>query len=214
MPVVVHGLDLEVRKGQYLAFVGSSGCGKSTVLKLLLCLYPLDAGERYLVCGGRRLPLDGSWQRLFAYVPQGNHLMSGTVRQIVAFADPDHADDDARLQNALEVACAADFVAALEQGPDTPLGERGLGLSEGQMQRLAIARAVFSDRPVLLLDECTSALDADTEKQLLANLRRMTDKTVLIVTHRPEALHICDAVAHFAADGCTVTPLPKGDTHA
>lgn len=82
------------------------------------------------------------------------------------------------------------------------------------MQRLAIARAVFSDRPVLLLDECTSALDADTEKQLLANLRRMTDKTVLIVTHRPEALHICDAVAHFTADGCTVPPLPKGDTHA
>lgn len=210
MPVVIRDLDLEVRKGQYLAFTGSSGCGKSTVLKLLLCLYPLDAGQRYLVCDGRRLPLDGSWQRLFAYVPQGNHLMSGTVRQIVTFADPDHADDDARLQAALQTACADDFVAALEHGPDTLLGERGLGLSEGQMQRLAIARAIFADRPVLLLDECTSALDAATEQRLLRNLRRMTDKTVLIVTHRPEALHICDGVVEFTADGCTLTPLPKG----
>lgn len=211
MPVVVHNLNLEVRKGQYLAFVGSSGCGKSTVLKLLLCLYPLDAGERYLTCGGKRLPLDGSWQRMFAYVPQGNHLMTGTVRQIVSFADPAHAGEDARLQNALRVACADAFVAELEQGVDTPLGERGLGLSEGQMQRLAIARAVFSERPILLLDECTSALDAATEQRVLANLRRMTDKTVLIVTHRPEALKICDAVVEFTADGCAVHPLPKGE---
>lgn len=209
MPVVVHGLDLEVRKGQYLAFVGGSGCGKSTVLKLLLCLYPLDEGERYLVCGGRRIPLDRSWQRLFAYVPQGNHLMSGTVRQMVAFADPAHAGDEARLQNALQVACADGFVAELEQGVDTLLGERGLGLSEGQMQRLAIARAVFSERHILLLDECTSALDAATEQRVLANLRRMTDKTVLIVTHRPEALKICDAVVEFSADGCTVHCLKE-----
>lgn len=212
MPVVLHDLDLEVRKGQYLAFVGGSGCGKSTVLKLLLCLYPLDAGERYLINGGKRLPLDGSWQRLFAYVPQGNHLMSGTVRQVVSFADSTREKDEARLQNALRVACADDFVAALDQGLDTPLGEGGQGLSEGQRQRLAIARAVFSDRPILLLDECTSALDAATEQRVLANLRRMTDKTVLIVTHRPEALKICDAVVEFSADGCSVHPLPKGET--
>lgn len=211
MPAVVHGLDLEVRKGQYLAFVGSSGCGKSTILKLLLCLYPLDEGERYLVCGGKRVPLDSSWQRLFAYVPQGNHLMSGTVRQIVSFADAAHAQEDARLQKALRVACADGFVEELEQGVDTPLGERGQGLSEGQMQRLAIARAVFSERPILLLDECTSALDAATERQVLANLRGMTDKTVLIVTHRPEALKICDAVVECTPDGCTLHPVKKGD---
>lgn len=213
MSVVIHNLNLEVRKGQYLAFVGGSGFGKSTVLKLLLCLYPLDEGSRYLVCGGRKIPLDGSWQRLFAYVPQGNHLMSGTVRQIVTFADPAHAGDDARLQKALQVACADSFVAGLEKGVDTPLGERGMGLSEGQMQRLAIARAVFSKRPILMLDECTSALDAATEQQVLANLHRMTDKTVLIVTHRPEALKICDAVVEFSADGCTVHSLKKkGET--
>lgn len=212
MPVVVHGLNLEIQKGQCLAFVGGSGCGKSTVLKLLLCLYPLDEGERYLLCGGRRLPLDKSWQRLFAYVPQGHHLMSGTVRQIVSFADPDHGGDDERLHKALQAACAAEFVAELEQGVDTPLGEHGHGLSEGQMQRLAIARAVFSGRPILLLDECTSALDAATEQRVLDNLHRMTDKTVLIVTHRPEALKICDAVVKFSADGCTVQPLRKGET--
>lgn len=210
MPVVVHGLNLEVRKGQYLAFVGGSGLGKSTVLKLLLCLYPLDEGKRYLVCGGRQIPLDGSWQRLFAYVPQDNHLMSGTVRQIVTFADPAHAGDDVRLQKALQVACADSFVEGLEKGVDTLLGERGMGLSEGQMQRLAIARAVFSERPVLMLDECTSALDAATEQRVLANLRRMTDKTVMIVTHRPEALKICDAVVEFSENGCTVRPLKEG----
>lgn len=135
--------------------------------------------------------------------------MSGTVRQMVAFADPAHAGDEARLQNALQVACADGFVAELEQGVDTLLGERGLGLSEGQMQRLAIASAVFSERPILLLDECTSALDAATEQRVLANLRRMTDKTVLIVTHRPEALKICDAVVEFSADGCTVHCLKE-----
>ena len=87
---------------------------------------------------------------------------------------------------------------ALEQGLDTPLGERGAGLSEGQLQRLAIARAVFSDRPILLLDEATSALDEATEVQLLANLRQMTDKTVLIVTHRPAALAIVDRIVELA----------------
>lgn len=86
---------------------------------------------------------------------------------------------------------------ALEQGLDTPLGERGAGLSEGQLQRLAIARAVFCDRPILLLDEATSALDETTEAQLLANLRQMTDKTVLIVTHRPAALAIVDRVVEL-----------------
>ena len=126
--------------------------------------------------------------------------MSGTIRQIVAFGDPDAMAQDARLAEALDIACASGFVAALEDGLDTRLGERGCGLSEGQMQRIAIARAVFSGRPVLILDESTSALDEDTERQLLANLRRMTDKTVLIITHRPAALEICDRQITMAAE--------------
>ena len=105
--------------------------------------------------------------------------------------------NDERIHQALRKACADDFVAELDGGIDTLLGERGTGLSEGQMQRIAIARAIYSESPILLLDEATSALDADTEKMLLQNLRNMTDKTVVIVTHRPAALEICDRVIDF-----------------
>ena len=118
--------------------------------------------------------------------------MSGTIRQIVAFGDPEATQQVQRLERALRIACANEFVSALENGIDTLLGERGCGLSEGQMQRIAIARAIFSERPILILDESTSALDEATEQKLLTNLRRMTDKTVLIITHRPAALRICD----------------------
>ncbi len=202
MPTVLRDLTLSIGKGETVAFTGHSGCGKSTVLKLLMCMYRLDAGERYLQDkAGREQPLSANWRRLFAYVPQGNQLMSGSIRELVSFADPQGAGDEARLWSALEIACAKDFVSEQEKGLDTLLGERGAGLSEGQMQRLAIARAVFADSPVLLLDEATSALDEQTEKQLLENLRQLTDKTVLIVTHRPAALSICDRVIHFTEGG-------------
>jgi ATP-binding cassette subfamily B protein len=133
-------------------------------------------------------------------VPQGNQLLSGTIREIVAFGDAEGMRQEEALRQALRVACAADFVDALDKGLDSPLGEGGAGLSEGQMQRIAIARAVFSDRPVLLLDEATSSLDAETERQVLENLRAMTDRTVLIVTHRPAALAICDARIDLAGE--------------
>ena len=196
MPEVLTGFTLHIQAGEYVAFTGRSGCGKSTVLKLLAGLYKPDAGQRYFICAGQRVPLDDSWQKLFAYVPQGNHLISGRIRDVVALAEPEAGGDEARLHRALDIACAG-FVYELEQGPDTVLGERGAGLSEGQLQRLALARAVFSAHPVLLLDEATSALDEATERQVLANLRTMTDKTVLIVTHRPAALDICDRVVRF-----------------
>ena len=189
---VISRLNIEVKKGEYVAFTGHSGCGKSTLLKLLMCLYPLDAGELYLRGVNGETPLTPAWRGLFAYVPQGNQLMSGTIREIVAFGDPGAMAQEDRLARALDIACAGEFVSRLENGLDTRLGERGCGLSEGQIQRIAIARAVFSDRPVLILDESTSALDEDTERRLLSNLRRMTDKTVLIITHRPAALAICD----------------------
>ena len=189
---VISHLNVEIRKGEYVAFTGHSGCGKSTLLKLLMSLYPLDAGERYIRGVHGETALTSAWRGLFAYVPQGNQLMSGTIREIVAFGDPDAMAQEERLARALDIACTGEFVGALENGLDTRLGEHGCGLSEGQMQRIAIARAVFSDRPVLILDESTSALDEATESRLLSNLRRMTDKTVLIITHRPAALGICD----------------------
>lgn len=204
MPAALDGLTLEIRKGEYVAFTGYSGCGKSTVLKLLMCVFRPDGGERYFVDGaGHRQALTSAHRRLFAYVPQGNRLMSGTVREAVAFAAREAAGDDRRLCRALKIACADEFVSALPEGADTLLGERGAGLSEGQMQRLAIARAVFSDSPILLLDEVTSALDEPTEQQVLRNLREMTDRTVIIVTHRPAALEICDRVLEFTENGVT-----------
>ena len=199
MPQVFEHVDLTVGKGEYIAFTGPSGCGKSTVLKLLLSLYPLDSGERYLRTAGGERPLTGAWRTLFAYVPQGNHLLSGSIREIIAFGDETRMQDDTRLWRALEIACADGFVHSLSTGIDTVLGERGAGLSEGQMQRIAIARAICSDCPVLLLDECTSALDDATEAQVLRNLRAMTDKTVLIVTHRSAALSVCEKQVAFSA---------------
>lgn len=202
--VVLKDINLEIKKGQYVGFTGPSGCGKSTVLKLFLGLYPLDEGERYLQFKGEREPLHSAWQKLFAFVPQGNHLMSGTIREIVAFSDKEAAGDDERIMEALEIACAREFVEELPEGVDTRLGERGTGLSEGQMQRLAVARAVFSQNPVLVMDEATSALDEKTERELLCKLRSMTDRTVLFVTHRPATLDICDIQVRFRPDGVDI----------
>ncbi|MGN0297747.1 MAG: ABC transporter ATP-binding protein [Lachnospiraceae bacterium] len=207
MPIVLKEINLELRKGEYISFIGPSGCGKSTVLKVMMCLYPLDSGERYLATEEGEQPLDTKWQKLFAYVPQGNHLMSGSIREIVALSDKEKMQDEKRIRRALTIACAIEFVDRLEQGVDTLLGEHGLGLSEGQMQRLAIARAIFSERPILMLDECTSALDETTERKVLTNLRSMTDKTVLIVTHRTAVLQICDKVVMFTENGCTINQL-------
>ena len=202
MPEVLQSISLEVKKGEYVAFTGQSGCGKSTALKLLMCVLRIDSGSRYYRdSSGTEHPLTGAHRRLFAYVPQGNALMSGTIRQVVSLAEPEAASDDQRIHNALQVACAEEFVSELEDGIDTQLGERGGGLSEGQTQRLAIARAIFAESPILLLDEATSSLDEPTELRLLDNLKKLTNKTVLIVTHRPAALSICDRVLQFTEEG-------------
>lgn len=198
---VLRNFNLDIKKGQFVAFTGESGCGKSTTLKVLLSLYPLQSGQAYLRDRkGNKQELNASWRGMFAYVPQGNQLISGTVRQTLTFDDPDLMKQEKRIQKALEIACADQFVAELPQGLDTVLGERGSGLSEGQMQRLSLARAILSERPILLLDEATSALDAVTEERLLENLRSMTNRTVLIITHREAVLDFCDQHIHFAKE--------------
>ncbi|MBP0968830.1 MAG: ABC transporter ATP-binding protein [Oscillospiraceae bacterium] len=202
LPPALEDLNLDIGNGEYVAFTGPSGCGKSTALKLLMCVYEPDSGERYYTDRkGNRYPLTSEYRRLFAYVPQGNVLMNGTIRDVVSFPQPEASHDDERLETALRIACADGFVSELEDGVETMLGERGSGLSEGQMQRLAIARAVFSGSPVLLLDEATGSLDADTESAVLRNLREMTDRTVVIVTHRTAAMDACDRVLEFTESG-------------
>jgi len=137
--------------------------------------------------------IDSGTRQWFSYVPQGNMLMSGTIYEAVDFlhAAPYTREQKERVVQACKIACADEFIRELPDGYDTVLGEKGTGLSEGQIQRIAIARAVYRNAPVLLLDEATSALDDDTEHRLLENLRELGDRTVLIVTHRPAALEIC-----------------------
>lgn len=201
VPVVLNNINLVIRKGEYIAFTGPSGCGKSTMLKLLMCLYPLDSGTRIMETDDGDRPLTAAWRSLFAYVPQGNRLLSGSIREVIAFGDREKMKDEAGILQALRIACADDFVSGLKDGLDTLLGERGHGLSEGQMQRIAIARAVFSEHPVLMLDEAASALDEATAIRLLGNLRKMTDKTVLMVTHRMDQTGFFDKVLAFSKDG-------------
>ena len=200
-PIILRNVSLEIEKGDYVAFTGPSGCGKSTAIKLLLCLYQLDGGCIWIKMNdGRELPLTLDYRRFFAYVPQENHFISGTIREIVAFSENSLMQEEERIWESLRIACAEEFVRELPQGMDTFLGERGLGLSEGQLQRISIARAICSNNPVLLLDESTSALDEKTEEQLLWNLRSMTDRTVLIVTHRTNVLKICNKELVFTEE--------------
>lgn len=214
--VVLQDVSFSIAKGDSMAVTGTSGCGKSTMLKLLMGIYRPQTGTITVILNdGTSIAIE-NMKRLFAYVPQGNFLMGGSVRDVITFgkskdgtadclktdnADRDHADRndmdlDEKLERAVHLACA-DFVYDLPMQLDTILGEKGAGLSEGQMQRIAIARALYADRPVLILDESTSALDQQTERKLLDNLKQLTDKTVLFVSHRLPALEICSKQLHF-----------------
>ncbi len=190
--LILNDFNLKVKKGSYLGITGQSGCGKSTFLKLLMSLYPITEGSRFMETAQGRKELNSSYRALFSYVPQGNQLMKGTIRNVVTFGKEDVSDD--KVWEAIRIACADTFVKQLPEGLDTELGEQGSGLSEGQLQRIAIARAICSGRPVLLLDEATSSLDEATEARLIRNLKEMTDKTLVIVTHRKAALVITDCV--------------------
>lgn len=189
---VLENTSLSVKKGEFVAIEGISGIGKSTLLKLLLSVYQPQKGEIFIRTEKEKISVDRSTRNLFSYVPQGNFLLSGTLRENVAFVAPDAADSD--ILNAAKIACAHEFIRELPQGLDTVIAERGGGLSEGQVQRIAIARAILSGAPVLLLDEATSALDEATEAQLLKNLREMKDVTCIIISHKKAAEQICDKI--------------------
>lgn len=194
---VLESANCEIKKGEIVCLTGASGTGKSTLFKLLLSVYRPTHGEVYLQ-GKTHEQLTAVHRGLFAYVPQGNFLFSGTIYENLTFFsdETDKKVIDEKLKNALKTACA-EFVWELPEGLNTSLSENGGGLSEGQLQRLAVARAVLSDRPILLLDEATSALDGETEKALLENIKNLQGKTCLIVTHRPAALAIADGILHI-----------------
>lgn len=199
---VLHGCDFALNAGEFVGLAGPSGVGKSTLTKLLLGAYMPQSGEAWAQdAGGIRVPLCEA-KGLFAFVPQGNRLMAGTICDTVAFAEQGNGPDLQRVVAACKAACAWDFIRALPQGLDTPLGQRGTGLSEGQMQRLVVARAVYSQAPVLLLDEATSALDAETEREMLANLRALPGRTAVLVTHREATLAACDRVVEICGGSC------------
>lgn len=189
----VSDVNMEIKKGEFAVVAGESGAGKSTSVKLLLGILKPDSGEIYLrTTDGKKHFLGKNSRKLFAYVPQGNLILSGTIRENIAFAS--ETDNEEKIIKAAKIAQIWDFVTTLDKGLDTEIGENGLGLSEGQAQRISIARALMYDAPVLLLDEATSALDSQTEAELLKAVKSMTDKTVIIVSHKQAAFEICDKV--------------------
>ncbi|MCD7864409.1 MAG: ATP-binding cassette domain-containing protein [Lachnospiraceae bacterium] len=190
---VISDASFDIGKGEIIALTGISGIGKSTLLKILLGIYSPVSGRLYADCEEQEVEIDSKTRQWFSYVPQGNMLMSGSIYEAVDFlhAAPYTKSQKERVEWACRIACADEFIRELPNGYDTVLGEKGTGLSEGQMQRIAIARAVYRNAPVLLLDEATSALDEDTEHRLLENLRELDGQTVLVVTHRPAAMEIC-----------------------
>lgn len=187
---ILSGADFSLKKGEFVALVGYSGIGKSTLQKLMLGFYTPDSGEMKAKLTDGELVLGCETRPLFAYVPQTGLLLSGTIRENIAFCCGEVSDE--AIWAAAEVADVSDAIRKQPMGLDTVLGERGSGLSEGQLQRLAIARAVLCDAPVLLLDEATSALDEATEERVLKRLRALPNRTCLCITHRPAALDICD----------------------
>ena len=182
--------------GTKTALMGPTGIGKTTIFRLMLALTTPQQGKLSIYDkSSRQIPVDETTRDYFSFVPQGNTLMSGTIRYNLQIAKPDATDEE--LQDVLHTA-AADFVADLPEGIDTELGERGSGLSEGQAQRIAIARGLLRPGPILLLDEISASLDEQTEHLLYTRLfDRYPQKTMIFITHRPSVSELCNDVLRF-----------------
>ena len=199
---VFAGASLEAHPHEIVALVGPSGEGKTTMLRLLLSLISPCGGESFVASKGDRLRMSPSTRRLFSYVPQGNTMFSGTIAENMRNVKPDATDDE--IMEALKTACAWDFVSRLPDGIDSRVGERGTGFSEGQAQRLSIARSLLRRSPILLMDEATSALDVATERRLLHNIMQDTyPRTCIVTTHRPTVLNLCTRVYAIRDRQCT-----------
>ena len=188
---IVSNLSYDFRPGSCTAILGETGAGKTTVVRLILALLRPQRGSVYIYNKEKEQLLGPLFRANFVYVPQGNTLMSGSIRENLRLGKLDATDEE--MSDALRKSCA-DFVFELPQGLDTSCSEQGGGLSEGQAQRIAIARALLRNRSVMLFDEATSALDPDTERQLLQNILANHDKTVIFITHRSAVVDYCDQV--------------------
>ena len=186
--------------GQIVSIIGPSGGGKTTLLRLLLGIIRPQEGSLEVCAGdGSRLAISPSTRALFSYVPQGNTMFSGTIRENLLLICPEATEEE--LQEVLRLSCAEDFVRELPLGLDTPVREQGGGFSEGQLQRLCIARALLSNAPILLLDEATSALDIETEQKVLNNIMQaQKGRTCIVTTHRPSVLEISHRVYRIRRD--------------
>ena len=197
--VLCHA-TLTAAPGEIVALIGPSGGGKTTMIRLLLGLIRPSEGRALLrTSSGQEIEMNAALRRFFSYVPQGNTLLSGTIAENLRMVKPDATDKE--LEQALRSACAWDFVGKMPEGMASTVGEHGHGLSEGQAQRIAIARALLRDAPVLLLDEATSALDVATERIILRNLvQQYPHKTCIVTTHRPTVIGLCRRV-YQVSDG-------------
>ena len=187
---VLEGISFKAESGETVALTGASGEGKTTIIRIILGLVRPSEGEALLVSPEGETVLSAATRKAFAYVPQGNTILAGTIADNLRMVKPGATEEEMR--RALTLACAIDFVDRLPEGIDSSTGELGHGFSEGQAQRIAVARALLQDSPVLILDEATSALDEAAERQMLANI--VSDgrtKTCIIITHRPATAAIC-----------------------
>ncbi len=189
--IVLHPFDFHTKPGELIAIIGPSGEGKTTLLRLLLGLIHPCGGKAQLIgASGTEYALTAGTRDAFAYVPQGNSVFAGTIADNLRLVVPDATDE--QIMQALDIACALDFVKQLPNGINHRLGAGGRGISEGQAQRVAIARALLRQAPILLLDEATSALDTETEQKLLENLQNCgMIRTCILVTHRPSSADFC-----------------------
>lgn len=198
---VFSGASLSAGPGEVVALVGPSGEGKTTLMRLLLALASPKEGSITLEGAGESMLLSPSARQCFSYVPQGNTMFSGTIAENMRNVKEDAADEE--IINALKLADAWDFVEKLKDGINSPIKERGGGFSEGQAQRLSIARALLRRSPILLLDEATSALDVATERRVISNIMKDDyPRTCIVTTHRPSVLTACDRVYRIADMKC------------
>lgn len=190
---IINDINLTIPYGETIAFVGPSGEGKTTLIRLILALINPSSGKVYLKENNKKDSFNRDYRNLISYVPQGNTLFSGTIEDNLRYGNFEATEEE--IYEALKNACALDFVNELENGIKTVIGEKATGISEGQAQRIAIARSFLRKKPILILDEATSALDPETEVKVLKAVKALSHKpTCIIITHRPSALNICHKI--------------------